>query len=212
MARPLIGRADADIVEDADRASRVIRQMRALFRNEREQYVALDINALIEDVLGLLSADIARRRIVVRFVRGEALPAVLGDAVQLQQVMLNVIVNAYEAVDAAGAGPHGILIETSQPDRGRLALTVCDDGIGVKEADLERIFEHFFSSKAHGLGMGLAISRSIVQAHGGRIWATANADMGLTMHVELPVHADKSVTARASPSPGSAAGRPKASR
>jgi signal transduction histidine kinase len=188
-----VGDALADIVADADRASRVMRRMRALFRKEHEQYAAVDINTLIEDVLGLLSADIARRRIVVRFARGEALPAVLGDATQLQQVMLNVIVNACEAVDAAGAGPHVILIETALPDRGRLALAVRDNGIGVKEANLERIFEHFFTSKPQGLGMGLAISRSIVQAHGGRIWATANADMGLTIHVELLVHAGEAV-------------------
>jgi signal transduction histidine kinase len=182
----------ADIAQDAHRASQIIRRMRALFHKEHEEHVAVDINALIEDALGLLSADMERKRIVVRVARGEALlPAILGDAVQLQQVVLNVVVNACEAIEATGVGPRAILIETTQPALGRLALAVRDSGIGVKEADLERIFEHFVSSKPQGLGMGLAISRSIVQAHGGRIWATANADMGLTMHVELPVPADQ---------------------
>ena len=146
----------------------------------------MDANALIDEMIGLLRADIERRRIAVRFARGEALPAILGDPVQLQQVVLNLVVNACDAIDATEVGPRAILIETTRVE-GYLAIAVRDTGIGVKESELERIFEHFVSSKPQGLGMGLAISRSIIQAHGGRIWATANADMGLTMHVELPV-------------------------
>ncbi len=175
-----------DIAEDADRASQVIQRLRALFRKEHENRVAVDANALIDDMIALLRGDIEQRRIAVRFARGEALPAILGDAVQLQQVVLNLVVNACEAIDATEVGPRTILIETTGVD-GNLAIAVRDTGIGVKESELERIFEHFVSSKPRGLGMGLAISRSIIQAHGGRIWATANADMGLTMHVDLPV-------------------------
>jgi signal transduction histidine kinase len=181
----------ADIAEDAQRAAQVIRRLRALFRKEQEERVLVDINAVIDDVIRLLRTDIERRRIVVRFALGESLPSILGDPVQLQQVVLNVVLNACEAIAATEAGPRAILIETTQPDRGHLAIGVRDSGIGVKESELEQIFEHFVSSKSQGLGMGLAISRSIVQAHGGRIWATANADMGLTMHVELPVPADQ---------------------
>ena len=113
------------------------------------------------------------------------MPLVLGDPVQLQQVLLNLVVNSCEAIDAATVGPRAILIETTS-NVGYLSIAVRDTGIGVKESELERIFQHFVSNKPHGLGMGLAISRSIVEAHGGRIWATANADIGLTMHVELP--------------------------
>src|SRR5262249_8118114 len=120
----------------------------------------------------------------------EAFPSVLGDPVQLQQVVLNVIVNACEAIDATEMGPRAILIEATQPDPRHLAIAVRDSGIGVKESELERIFEHFVSSKPQGWGMGLAISRSIVEAHGGRIWATVNDDVGLTVPLELPVHAD----------------------
>jgi signal transduction histidine kinase len=180
----------ADITEDALRASQVIRRLRALFRKEGER-VVVNINAVIEDVIGLLRTDIERRRMVVRVVPGESLPLILGDPVQLQQVVLNVVLNACEATDATEVGPRAILVETTQPDRGHLAIRVRDSGIGVKESELERIFEHFVTSKPQGLGMGLAISRSIVQAHGGRIWATANANMGLTLHVELPVPADQ---------------------
>ena len=132
----------------------------------------MDTNALIDDIVGLLRNDMERRRIAVRIARGQALPPVLGDPVQLQQVVLNLVVNACEAIDATEVGPRAILIETTSND-GYLSIAVRDTGIGVKESELERIFQHFVSNKPHGLGMGLAISRSIVEAHGGRIWATA---------------------------------------
>jgi signal transduction histidine kinase len=183
----------ADIAEEAMHASEVIRRLRVLFRKEHEERVTVDINALIEDVIGLLRLDAERRRIMVHFARGEALPPVLGEPVQLRQVVMNVVLNACEALDAIEVGRRTILIQSAQPDPEHLAIVVRDSGIGVKESELERIFEHFVSSKPQGLGMGLAISRSIVQAHGGRIWATANADMGLTVHVELPVGADQVV-------------------
>jgi signal transduction histidine kinase len=175
----------ADIATAVRRATQVIGRLRALFSKKHEQRVALDTNALIDDIVGLLRNDMERRRIAVRVARGQALPPVLGDPVQLQQVLLNLVINSCEAIDAASVGPRAILIETTSND-GYLSITVRDTGIGVKESELERIFQHFVSNKPHGLGMGLAISRSIVEAHGGRIWATANADAGLTMHVELP--------------------------
>ncbi len=188
-----------DIAGDAERASQIIRQLRSLFRKEPEERVMLYIDELIEDVIGLLRTDLERRGIVVRFVRGQALPEVRGDPVQLRQVVLNVVVNACEAIDATADGPRAILIETTQPDRGRVAVTVRDSGIGVEESELERIFEHFVSSKPQGLGMGLAISRSIVEAHGGRIWATANHDVGLTVHIEHPVSGGSGGTPAAQP-------------
>ena len=181
----------ADIAEDARRASQVIQRLRTLVRKKHQEPVAVDTNRLIEDVVGLLHGDIARRHIVIRFARGEALPCIFGDSVLLQQVVLNVVVNACEAIDAAKAGPRTILIETIEPDRGHIAITVRDTGVGVKPLELDRIFDHFVSSKPQGLGMGLAISRSIVEAHHGRIWASANADVGITMHIELPVGTDR---------------------
>jgi signal transduction histidine kinase len=177
-----------DIAGAATRASRIIQRLRALFQKEHDERVAVDANALIDDMIGLLRADIDRRRIAVRFARGEALPSVLGDPVQLQQVLLNLVVNACEAIDATHAGPRTIVIETTCVN-GSVAIAVRDTGIGVKESELERIFEHFVSSKPQGLGMGLAISRSIIEAHGGRLWATANVDLGLTLHVDLPAGA-----------------------
>jgi C4-dicarboxylate-specific signal transduction histidine kinase len=177
----------ADVVEDANRAAEIVQRLRALFRKETAQRVSLDINALIDSAVGLLGAELRQKRIIVRFVRIERLPPVLGDPVQLQQVVLNLLMNAADAVAASVEGPRVIMVDVNASRSGRLVFSVYDSGIGVKEpAQLERMFEHFVSTKSQGLGMGLTISRSIVEAHGGRIWAAANPGRGLTLYVELP--------------------------
>jgi len=176
----------ADIAGDAKRASQIIRRLWALFRKEHAERKAVDVNELVQDVVTLLGSDVERKRIVVELVLGRDLPPVAGDPVQLQQVVLNLLVNSCEAIEAAADGPREIAIETEQRAPGVLALSVRDTGIGVKETELQRIFERFVTSKPDGLGMGLAISRSIVESHGGRICATNNADRGRTMRVELP--------------------------
>jgi PAS domain S-box-containing protein len=175
-----------DIADDAKRASQIIRRLRSLFRKEHTRRVATDVNELLGEVVGLLRRDLERRRIVVSLPPGMPLPPTLGDPVQLRQVVLNLLVNSCEAIEAAADGPREITIETGHPEPGILELSVRDTGIGVKEAELPRIFEQFVTSKPDGLGMGLSIARSIVEAHGGRIWATRNLDRGLTVHVTLP--------------------------
>ena len=180
----------ADITDDAKRAAQIIHRLRAMFSKRRVDPVPVDVNALAQDVVGLLRTNLGRRAILVRLNLGAALPPVLGDAVQLQQVLVNLIINAAEAIDAVDVGARIIRVESSRSAPERLVVAVRDSGIGLKASELERVFEHFVSSKPHGLGMGLAISRSIVQAHGGRIWATANEGAGLTVHVELPCRAD----------------------
>jgi signal transduction histidine kinase len=107
--------------------------------------------------------------------------------VQLRQVLLNLILNAGEAIASTEGGPREIRIAVSQPDSGQVAVAIRDTGVGVSASELERIFEHFVSSKPQGLGMGLAISRSIVEAHGGRLWATANPEAGATLQFTLPI-------------------------
>ncbi|HKQ66863.1 MAG TPA: ATP-binding protein [Methylomirabilota bacterium] len=181
-----VAEALADIAGDGERAGRVIQRLRALLRREPTQRIPVDVNSLVEESVALMHADLARAGILVRLALGSSLPRVDGDGVQIQQVILNLVVNACEAIASAKNGPGSITIATGEPQRGRLTIDVRDSGVGVAEPELERIFEHFVSSKPHGLGMGLAISRSIVHAHDGRIWATRNADRGLTLHVELP--------------------------
>ena len=110
-----------------------------------------------------------------------------GDPVQLQDVLLSVLVNASEAISAAGDGPRDITVGTAMREAGLVEISIGDTGIGVEEAEMERIFGRFASTKQDGLGMGLSTSRSIIQAHGGRIWATRSGDRGLTIHVTLPV-------------------------
>ncbi|HEY3101254.1 MAG TPA: ATP-binding protein, partial [Methylomirabilota bacterium] len=183
--REIIRAAVDYIIEDSKRAAQVIRRLRALFSKEHGERKPIDINEIIMDVVGLVRGDSVRRRVAMRFELAEGLPVISGDVVQLQQVMLNLIMNAMEATALADE-PREVVITTLQAEPGLLRLSVRDSGIGVEAAQLEKIFEPFVSTKSDGLGMGLSISRSIVQAHGGRIWATRNADRGLTVQVEVP--------------------------
>jgi signal transduction histidine kinase len=185
-SRPGVVEALSDVVADAKRASEVIRRLRALFRKESPVRGSIDVNELVGDAVSLLHHDLERQRITVQCLLGAGLPAIHGDSVQLQQVLLNLLVNACDAIVAAPDGPREIAIETGTPENGNIRISIRDTGVGLKDADVERIFEHFVSSKPDGLGMGLAITRSIVQAHGGRVWASPNADRGLTLHVHFP--------------------------
>jgi PAS domain S-box-containing protein len=185
-SRPGVVEALSDVVADAKRASEVIRRLRALFRKESPVRRPIDLNELVGDAMTLLHHDLERQRVTVGCVLGPRLPAIHGDPVQLQQVLLNLLVNACDAIAAAPDGPREITVETRNSDGGGVAVAIRDTGVGVKDGDLERIFEHFVSTKPDGLGMGLAITRSIVQAHGGRVWATPGADRGLTLHLHFP--------------------------
>ena len=141
-----------------------------------------------------------------RRVRARELPPVLGDGVQLRQVVINLLVNAEEAIALAGDGPREVRVETVSAGAAHVGIAVRDSGIGLKESELKRMFGHFVSNKPQGLGMGLAISRSIVEAHGGRIWATRNEARGLTLHIELPAAATTHPERAALKARGTAAG------
>jgi PAS domain S-box-containing protein len=179
----------ADISEAARRAAQIIGRLRTLFRKQEPQLEPVDLSSLATGVARLLRHDTQHKGVTLTFDLAQSLPPVAVDPVQLQQVVLNLLVNATDAVVAGGNGHREITIATAAKDGSSVELSVRDTGVGVAEGDLERIFRPFVSTKPQGLGMGLSISRSIVTAYGGRLWATRNPDGGLTMHVTLPCQA-----------------------
>jgi C4-dicarboxylate-specific signal transduction histidine kinase len=189
-----LSEALADIAGDAERAGSIVRRLRALVRKQPGERQLIDVNATVTEVTAILRWDIVRADVSVQLRLAENLPRVIGDAVQLQQVVLNLLVNACQAMAGVVDGPRVLRIETAEPKPGSVAITVADTGAGVTGPELERMFEPFVSSKPGGLGMGLSINRSIVEAHGRHIVATRNPDRGLTLHVTLPTaktgHAD----------------------
>ena len=176
----------ADIVKSDHRAGAVIQRLRSMLRKEEAQHHPLELNDVVEESLRLMRSDLLNRHVSVSTDLGEALPDVHGDWNQLQQVLLNLVINACDAMDGRGADRR-LLVQTRATANGCVEVSVADQGAGIPPADLERIFEPFVTTKSNGLGMGLPICRSIVEAHGGRLWASNNADRGATLHCELPV-------------------------
>ena len=175
----------ADIVTSDRRAGAVIERLRSLLRKEDMQHALLDLNRIAEESLRLMHSDLLNRRVRVDTCLAQNLPPVSGDQVQLQQVMLNLLINGCDA--AAGRGREARLHVSSRlTERGSVAFAISDNGDGIAPQDIERIFEPFVTSKPHGIGLGLAICRSIIEAHGGRLWASNNASRGATMEFELP--------------------------
>lgn len=178
----------ADIVTSDRRAGAVIERLRSMLRKEDMKHAPLDVNHVAEESLRLMHSDLLNRRVSVDTAFAQNLPPVSGDRVQLQQVMLNLLINGCDA--AAGRGREARLHVSSRlTARGAVAVAISDNGDGIAPQDIERIFEAFVTSKPHGIGLGLAICRSIIEAHGGRLWASNNASGGATMEFELPAEA-----------------------
>ncbi len=174
----------ADIVKADHRAGEVIKRLRAFLKRGELNRQPQSVNDLVEDVLLLAKSDLVSRNVEVETSLAPDLPPASCDRVQLQQVLLNLIMNACDAMNGTEAGPRMIRISTSH-DAGRVSISVRDTGCGLPE-DVEGIFKPFVTSKQHGLGLGLAISRSIVEAHGGRLWAEGLKN-GAVFQCELPV-------------------------
>jgi PAS domain S-box-containing protein len=167
----------------ARRAAEIIDHVRSLFKKSFPQREAVDVNDLIREISLLLKNDIRRNSVTVRLELAENLPEIAGDRVQLEQVLMNLMLNAIEAMhDAKG----DLTITSQSTDDGHLSISVSDTGVGIPADKVDRIFDTFFTTKPQGTGMGLAISRSIVESHGGRLWATSNSERGSTFQFTLP--------------------------
>ena len=168
------------IMRDGQRASQVIARVRALSQKTATEKEPLDLNAAIQEVLGLAQSEVNRTRVTLRTAFAPDLPRVLGDRVQLQQVVLNLILNGIEAMSGVVDRPRELTISTHREDPDRVRVVVKDSGIGLDPDKATQIFDAFYTTKRSGMGMGLSISRSIVENHGGRLWAVPNDGPGTT--------------------------------
>ncbi|WP_438005011.1 ATP-binding protein [Sorangium sp. So ce321] len=176
-----------DIVADDRRAGKVIQRMRAALREGAVSVAAQDVDELVREVVRLVSGAARLAGATVRAELAPGLPRVRGDGIRLQQVILNLLVNALDAVSRCPPDARLVVVRTRLADGGRVELSVADSGEGFPPEDFERIFEPFFTTKAQALGVGLAISRAIVEAHGGRLWAECSPGEGATLRCALPV-------------------------
>lgn len=174
------------IVADGHRAADVIARIRALFNKEEPNQQRLNVNALIEHVLDLSRGAIARQQIPVRTEFTTSPATVMGDRVQLQQVLVNLVTNALEAMAGIDDRPHVLTIRSEAEADGDVRVTVADTGCGIKPGQLARVFDSFYTTKPDGIGVGLAISRSIIEAHGGSLWVAAATPHGARIGFTLP--------------------------
>ena len=177
------------IVRDGKETGEVVRRIRALFKRTPVQRVMLDLNGLISEVIRLLGAELLRRRVAIESDLQKDLRCVFGDRVQIQQLILNLLMNGLDALDSVSDRPKGIVIRSQQKDLTTALVEVEDSGTGL--ADCEKVFEPFFTTKQNGMGMGLAICRSIVEAHNGKLWATPNKTFGATFRFTLPLYTNE---------------------
>ena len=175
-----------DMISDAQRAGDVILEIRALSRKTAPKRAPLDINELIQGVVRLVTREAQAHGASVRLDLAPALPAVVGDRVQLQQVVINLVINAIQAMASVTARPRELSIRSRQNEAGHVLIEVADSGHGIASTKADQLFKAFFTTKPAGMGMGLSICRSIIEAHGGTVWATDNTPSGAVFHFTLP--------------------------
>ncbi len=188
LAEPNLDEARAAvtaIVQQGKRASDIIARIRAFMTKSPPQMSQLEINGLVREVLNLIDHEIQRNKVVLRAELAGDVAAVVGDRVQLQQVVLNLVMNAVEATCVAAESPKEVLV-TSRNEASQVIVAIQDSGVGIDPENLDQLFNPFFTTKPHGMGMGLAISRSTIQSHGGRLWASRNPSRGATFQFTLP--------------------------
>jgi C4-dicarboxylate-specific signal transduction histidine kinase len=192
----LLAKADADldelrrvlkrIVDDGHRASDIIAGVRVMFKSGRREDVPVDVRDLVYEVLALVQRELQGHGVSAQVTVDPDLPRLVGDRVQLQQVLFNLIMNAVEAMSSVQVHERSLLVGSRLHGADDLLITVEDSGPGIDANEMEHLFEPFFTTKVHGMGLGLAISRSIIEAHGGRLWVSGRIPQGAVFHVQLP--------------------------
>jgi len=177
--------AASRIIKDATRAADIISRVRLLFEKGTPQQELVDVNEVIQEMIVLLRGEATANSISVRTDLAEDLPRVTGDRMQLQQVLMNLMMNSIDAMKNVDGTPE-ITIQSQRADNGQVLISVSDTGVGLPPEKAEQIFDAFFTTKPHGTGMGLRISRSIIESHGGRLWAAAASGRGATFQFTLP--------------------------
>jgi signal transduction histidine kinase len=196
MESPQLGEVQEaldDVLDDTRRAAELLQRLRALAKKADLKPTVFDMNEMIREVVQLVSGEASARKVSITLLLQDGLPHVCGDRIQLQQVVLNLVLNAFEAVAEAGDGLWEIVVRTMHELPAVITVSVEDRGIGLEDATLQRMFDPFFSTKSDGMGMGLAISRSIILTHNGRIWATPNPNRGVTVSFSLPTGCEEMV-------------------
>lgn len=179
------------IIEDGRRAGDVIRHVRALAKRSDIEMVPLDANAVVREAVALVQREMASHAVSVRMELSSALPRVFGDRIQLQQVLINLIMNGIEAMAEVHDRSRELAIRSQASGDGAMQVSVSDCGTGISEQAIDRLFTPFFTTKSSGMGMGLSICRSIIEAHGGRLSAISNQERGATFQITLPLHREE---------------------
>jgi PAS domain S-box-containing protein len=179
------------IIKDGHRASEVIGRIRALVKKTPPPKEWVNVNEVILEVIALAQSEVHNNNVSLNRELSADLPVVLADRIQLQQVILNLIINGVEAIGRVREGPRELLVSSGVYESDAIFVAVRDTGVGLDSADLNQVFDAFFTTKPDGMGMGLAISRSIIEAHGGRLWATANSPRGAIFQFTLPAGVNK---------------------
>jgi C4-dicarboxylate-specific signal transduction histidine kinase len=179
-----------DIIRDNARAAETIRNVRALFQRDEVQMSRVDLRQILCDVERIARPDATLKNVALRLDLPTTRLTVMGNRTELIEVLMNLVVNAFESVCESVDGPREVVLRASQPEAGRIQVAVSDSGKGIEPEVMPRLFDAFFTTKSKGMGMGLAIVRSIIENHGGRLRATRNSDRGATFEFNLPVKAD----------------------
>ena len=181
--------AASRVVKDATRAAEIISRVRLLFKKGAAQRELVDINEIIREMVALMRSEIMRHSISIRTEFAEDLPRIMADRVQLQQVLMNLMINGIDAMKEVN-GTRRLEIKSQRAENDELTVSVADTGVGLPPQHADQIFNAFFTTKLHGTGMGLRISRSIAESHGGRLWAVNNSSQGATFYLALPFNTE----------------------